>query len=273
MAETTAIEWCDATLNLWWGCTKVSAGCKNCYAETLSDRYGRNNWGPNGVRQEVKSWRETLRKIAKRAEREERRLRVFVQSMSDLFEGPETMGGEDSENWRVTSALREEFLVGAVWDYPQLDFLVLTKRPELAPTRPYSYPDNVWMGVSVEDEGTAETRIPHLLAIPASIRFLSCEPLLGPLDLAYLLWDGSEQFGTALPGIDWVIVGGESGTGARPMAPEWARSIRDDCVRARTAFFFKQWGEFSQDGVRVGKKRAGRLLDGCEWSQFPEVNE
>ena len=300
MGELTNIEWCDGTLNLWWGCTKVSNGCKNCYAEELSDkRYGNDAWGPGGTRKEVKSWRETLAKIAKRARKENRRLRVFCQSMSDTFEGPETMGmpdvdtmdayrgiykGEPHPNWVLVERLQRE-LFAAIVQYPELDFLLLTKRPEnvmqvvhaIRQTTSdyeelyemvYSWtaglpPSNVWIGTSVEDQKTADERIPELLKIPAKVRFLSCEPLLGPVNLTCIrsqpytrgegeewtnAFTGATSFeddgggGTyySETGIDWVIVGGESGSKARPMHPSWARSLRDQCVAANVPFFFKQ---------------------------------
>lgn len=250
MADLTKIEWCDATLNLWWGCTKVSDGCKNCYAESLSDqRYKKGAWGPGGQRTEVKSWRETLSKISRRANKENRRLKVFCQSMSDTFEGPETCGGKDSENWKRISALREE-LLKAIVDHPELDFLVLTKRPEnvcrWGPTmmdwvRELGFPDNLWIGTSVEDQKTANERIPRLLEIPAKVRFLSCEPLLSEVDLKYSCFNGADSFGS-LEGIHWVIVGGESGLNAREFDPDWARSVRDACQSAGVAFFMKQMG-------------------------------
>jgi protein gp37 len=325
MAETTNIQWCDATLNLWWGCTKVSDGCKHCYAETLSDqRYKRGAWGPTGTRVEVKSWRSTLNKIAKRAKAENRRLKVFCQSMSDTFEGPETCGGIDSNNWRLMDRLREE-LWQAVEAHQELDFLILTKRPEniipfwLTPDcgdspeeRAYcgaiKLPPNLWIGTSVEDQKTADERIPHLLSVPAAVRFLSCEPLLGPVDLDEWLdhdrdnpcrcGDGEcsacwQSLSAATP--NWVICGGESGPNARPMHPDWARSLHDQCVAANVPFFFKQWGEWGVDWsdshtripikghdfapdwngasefmFRIGKHSAGRLLDGREWNEFPE---
>lgn len=269
MSETTAIEWCDATLNLWWGCTKVSEGCKHCYADSLSNRYGRAEWGPKGTRVEVKGWRSTLNKISKRAKEENRRLKVFCQSMSDTFEGPETCGGVDSENWKIIRYLQDR-LFEAIWTHPELDFLILTKRPENAlkyfeatyqPGFEGRIMSNVWIGTSVENQETADKRIPHLLKIPAAVRFLSCEPLLGPVALTGIqtfLYPGGEVI-DSLRGhledifsevvgqtrkVDWVICGGESGPKARPMHPDWARTLRDQCQEAGVPFFFKQWGEW-----------------------------
>lgn len=288
MSVHTKIEWCDATLNLWWGCTKVSDGCKNCYAERLADqRYHKGNWGPKGARLEVKSWRTTLNQISKRAKNENRRLKVFCSSMADIFEGPETCGGEGSDNWQLICRLRTE-LWSAIWEHHELDFLILTKRPQNIAdfTAGYSndhkvgFSDNVWIGTSVEDQKTANERIPHLLKIPASVRFLSCEPLIGRVDLTSIkeeegvrtnAFTGETNFeglecGNCYSetGIDWVICGGESGHNARPMEPDWVRSLRDQCAAAGVPFFFKQWGG-------VNKNLTGKTLDGREWAEFPEV--
>jgi protein gp37 len=287
VSVVTNIEWADATLNLWWGCTKVSTGCINCYAEHLADRrLGRNNWGPSGIRQKIKSWRSTLNKISKRAKEEARRLRVFVQSMSDTFEGPETMGGVDSANWKTVSKLRED-LLRAIPEHPEIDFLLLTKRPEnvMLWVRKDRFPSNLWIGTSVENQETAEKRIPELLRVPAKFRFLSCEPLLGPVDLRLPqkvyhsnAWRGGLGCNHCCNGdrcddpthfyrpncpycrgtgqgrlIDWVIVGGESGTNARPMHPDWVRTLRDQCIKAEVPFFFKQWGEWAEPEALNGE--------------------
>lgn len=287
MGETTKIQWCDATLNLWWGCTKVSEGCKFCYAENLSDgRFKALRWGPKGTRQEVKSWRTTLAKISNRAFKENRRLRVFCQSMSDTFEGGDTCGGFDSENWATMSRLRID-LMEAIINHPHLDFLLLTKRPENAKRFFDGFgrvPDNIWMGTSVENQETANERIPHLRSIPARIRFLSCEPLLGPISLgAFARWitstcgDGvngyyEEEIGL-LEDIHWVIVGGESGKNARSMYADWARHLKEQCEEFFIPFFFKQWGKWIQC-EKTGEFRLNtensRLLGGREWSEFPQ---
>lgn len=284
MADLSKIEWCDATLNLWWGCTKVSDGCKFCYANDWDSRYHptESAWGPTGKRREVKSWRSTLNKISKRAKAESRRLRVFCQSMSDTFEGPETMGGRTvfntpgdpftNPNYALTFKLRKELLL-EIEAHPELDFLLLTKRPEnvmrMTPMKwAGGLPTNLWIGTSVENR-EALHRLDDLRNIPAAVRFVSNEPAIGNLGQVNL------------EGIHWWIAGGESGPNARPMHPDWARSLRDQCVAAEVPFFFKQWGEWMPENcvppkpevrsIRVGKARAGRLLDGREWNEFPEV--
>jgi protein gp37 len=209
-------------------------------------------------------------------------------------------------------------LFGLILDTPHLDWLLLTKRPEnIARMVPLhfaggeswmrnGFPDNVWIGTSVENQATADERIPHLLNVPARVRFLSCEPLLGSVDIIRgYQWARGALSANYQPPIHWVIVGGESGHGARPMHPDWARSLRDQCQAAGVAYFFKQWGEYAPapwdnpkpalavcaDGThvvaqighvlgfreadevcmeRMGKGAAGRLLDGREWSEFPQ---
>lgn len=240
MAGATAIEWTDATWNPVTGCTKISAGCDHCYAERFSERFRGTKGHPFQQGFDL-----TLR-----PERLEHPLlwrqprMIFVNSMSDLFhkEVPHDFTA------RVFDTMER-----AHWH----TFQVLTKRSSLmrnflrsryGDSRP---PYHMWLGVSVED-ATKKSRIRHLQQAPAGVRFLSIEPLIGPmgtLDLA---------------DIDWVIVGGESGPGARPMHPDWVRNVRDQCRASKVAFFFKQWG-----GLRP--KSGGRELDGREWSEFPQV--
>jgi len=255
MGQNTKIEWADHTFNPWWGCAKVSAGCANCYAETFAARFG-VGWGAQAERRPAseKSWAEPIR-WNKAAEREGKRARVFCSSMADVFDEQAPAGAR-------------ERLWGLIQATPWLDWLLLTKRPEnfhLAPwlefpnLRPMEPPANVWLGVSVENQTAAEWRIPVLLRTPAAIRFVSAEPLLGRVDLknlgtGYLKRDALSGMlggpgGIALtkdhlPSIDWVIAGGESGHGARPMHPEWARALRDQCQAAGVPFFFKQHGEW-----------------------------
>lgn len=309
MGKTTEIAWCDATFNPWLGCSKVSAGCANCYAETLMDtRYGRVQWGPNGTRVVTSAtyWKQPRTWNAE-AQRTGVRRRVFCGSLCDVFEDR-----HDTNAWRISLLELIELTHG-------LDWLLLTKRPEnvvrliqqaagRAVENFFERNPHVWIGTSVEDQAAADRRIPHLLKIPAPVRFLSMEPLLGPVDLSGVSYSGLCRSGDWEPGIDWVIVGGESGHNARPMHPCWARSIRDECVAAGVPFFFKQWGQHIPNGqimangmeslmyaagcevfgdaipersikwddktwaYSVGKKAAGRLLDGREWNEFPSAH-
>lgn len=309
MGMNTEIQWCHATFNPWIGCTKVSDGCKNCYAESLMDkRYHKVKWGPQGTRRQTSAayWRQPL-KWEKEATAQGWRYRVFCASCGDVFEDR----GELIP-WRND-------LFQVIEQTPHLDWLLLTKRPEnIAKMTPLKWcvkwPEHVWVGTSVENQEAADKRIPHLLGVPAKVRFLSCEPLLGPVDLRKCYESDVKRWSG---GINWVICGGESGHGARPMHPEWARSLRDQCQATGVPFFFKQWGEWADmshsqivasgpavsangnvhDWMRqsvtfadntertidahswtphatslmykVGKQAAGNLLDGIEYQQFP----
>ena len=397
MGTKTGIEWCDSTWNPIRGCSPVSAGCQNCGAATVAGRFSHAGGAYEGLvrinaaGERTDEWNGNIRFVEEhlldplrwgpvREEivfpdavvKRQRRRRIFVNSVSDLFH----------EN--VTDAMRDRiFAVMALC--PQHDFLVLTKRPARMleyltahglRQRIYSYATltvdgnfdrfplhmahhrssgagwwplpNLWLGVSVESQAAADERIPLLLQTPAAVRFVSAEPLLGPVDLESV--DSTKHFGYTsesralsglryvpgggsvsssifdAPSIDWVIAGGESGPGARPMRPDWARGLRDQCQAVRVPFFFKQWGEWlgvesvaDGSGFRlnppsgiplsavgslnkmvrwesdvwrhprkhetvsefmgagstlsfaVGKKKAGSLLDGREWKQFPEV--
>jgi len=236
MATTSNIEWTEMTWNPVTGCVKVSQGCKHCYAERMaarlhamgSDRY-RNEFAP--------TLHDDLIDLPRRWKKP--RI-IFVNSMSDLF-----------QEAVPTDFIRRVF--DTMMACPQHTFQILTKRSErlrkIGPSLPW--PSNVWMGVSVED-ARAVRRIADLAAVPAQVRFLSCEPLIGPLE------------SLPLKGIHWVIVGGESGPGARPMLPEWVESIHRQCRRSRVPFFFKQWG-----GVR--KDILGRELHGRTYDEMPGV--
>lgn len=236
MADHSAIEWTEATWNPVTGCSKVSPGCRFCYAERLANRLkamGQPRYRRGfSVTLQPDTLTLPLRWKTPRL--------IFVNSMSDLFHEDVPL----EYVARVFATMRE-----ASWHA----FQVLTKRAErleqVAPQLPW--PSNVWMGVSVENVDYA-WRIRHLTRVPAAVRFLSVEPLLGPIPKL------------PLAGIHWVIVGGESGPGARPMESSWVRSIRDQCGARHVPFFFKQWG-----GVR--KKRAGRELDGRTWDELPVV--
>ncbi|MBR8344173.1 phage Gp37/Gp68 family protein [Burkholderia ambifaria] len=329
MSKNTKIEWCDHTFNPFFGCTKVSPGCDHCYAEHMMDtRLHKVVWGPHGerVRTSAATWREPIRWNARHAEffaAHGRRQRVFCASLADVFDNA------------VPDAWRAD-LIDLIWNTPHLDWLLLTKRIgnagpmitralELAGrgvNTPWPW-SNVWLGATIVDQAEADRDIEKLLMTPARRRFLSMEPLLGPVDLrawfdptgvccmqemqscadcpADAPWihgptteyaeDGT---GYSSPEIDWVIVGGESGPGARPMHSEWARDLRDQCAAAGVPFIFKQWGEWidhDQPGVdmlgtvhsplhkwhdgnhsvRLGKRAAGRHLDGRTHHEFPEA--
>lgn len=260
MGMDTKISWCDASWNPWIGCTKVSQGCRACYAESLMDhRYGKVQWGPEGTRVRTSdvNWRKPLT-WNRKAGKEGRRYKVFCASLADVFEDrPELV------EWRVE-------LFRLIVHTPALDWLLLTKRPQhvMGLMNEMGWPslmDNVWLGTSVENQEQADKRIPELLKVPARIRFLSCEPLLGPVDLRTGGYLTGGWTGAALPGIGWVIAGAESGHGARPMDLDWVRSLRDQCQGAGTPFFFKQ-------AILIGKKTELPLLDGRRWAQFPAVN-
>jgi protein gp37 len=235
MAINTAIEWTESTWNPVTGCTKISIGCKNCYAERFAYRLQKmgNSSYRNGFKLTIHDHLLNRPLIWKRPQM------IFVNSMSDLFHK------NVSEEFilRVFSVMEN-----ANWHV----FQVLTKRSErLAQLNgKIKWPSNVWMGVSVETSDY-KYRIDHLKKIQARVRFLSLEPLLGPIT------------NLNLDGIDWVIVGGESGPKARIMKREWVTEIRDQCISKRIPFFFKQWGG-------INKKKSGRLLDGRIWSELPQ---
>lgn len=320
MSANSKIEWTDHTFNPWIGCTKVSPACEHCYAEvsTPSRTLG-VAWGPKAERRRTtpSNWNLPLRWNAQaeafRAQHG-RRQRVFCASLADVFDN------EVPDAWRAD-------LFSLIEATPNLDWLLLTKRignvGNMLPV-PFDldrlYP-NVWIGATICNQQEADRDISKLLAVPARVRFLSMEPLLGPVDLTNVPVGGGQghhEFdpiitGNALhrataadPHVHWVIVGGESGPHARPMHPDWARSLRDQCQAAGVAFHFKQWGEWhpamgdvSQLRLaickhtgnsfqieagqrerhfhlldrcqmhRVGKKLAGRLLDGRTWDEVP----
>lgn len=272
------IEWTDKTWNPVTGCTKVSQGCKNCYAERLYERFN-----GKGTFKNVTCHQNRLSYPA----RWKRPAMVFVNSMSDLFH-------EDVPFTFINAVF------SVMSDCDRHTYQVLTKRPERMLEFfkwkseehgiPWEPKPNVWIGVSVENQEAADERIPLLLQVPAAVRFLSCEPLLGPLDLkkemgAYTAGNASPFARIWLNKLQWVICGGESGPGARPMHPAWVRVLRDQCKEAGVPFFFKQWGEFSyeqpegmcvyNDGSVVPAEdepvKAVRLLDGQIHDDFPEL--
>ncbi|MCW2242236.1 phage Gp37/Gp68 family protein [Azospirillum canadense] len=333
MAENSAIEWTDHTFNPWIGCTKVSLACDNCYAETeravtcLGVTWG---VGQPRHRTSASTWKQPLawnRKAAKLGIR----YRVFCASLADVFDA------EVPDEWRLD-------LFRMIVQTPHLDWLLLTKRPKVAQNFLSSFAmapgksgflthngdkpkgwggtgeiihgvgqeqiwplPNVWLGATVESQAMAETRIPHLLATPAAVRFVSMEPLLGPVAMRpWLQGIPADAALSSYRRVDWVIAGGESGVHARPSHPDWFRSLRDECIATGVPFLMKQWGEWvprgpadwgypSVDGVprirltnegqnghflnaeggnpvwmnRAGKRVAGRLLDGVLHDAYP----
>lgn len=348
MSDTTNIEWADSTFNPWMGCTKVSPACDHCYAERDTKRFGRVEWGAGKprLRTSAANW-----KLPERWNRQAdtfvgctacnfrgsvdewathrdqhfgtgqihhmppARRRVFCASLADVFDN------EVPKQWRFD-------LLNLIASTPNIDWLLLTKRIGNAQAmldefiasdghtgeRWEGWP-NVWIGATVVNQAEADRDVPKLLAVPARVRFLSIEPMLGLIDLSHraakalpIYWEGTQADGP-LPhycghsgtylgesarrgwakysgrGIDWIIAGGESGPHARPVHPDWLRSLRDQCEAAGVPFLFKQWGEYApnwfymEDGKteqpgtmwmdRMGKKIAGRKLDGIEHNGFP----
>ena len=243
MAAISSIEWTDATWNPVRGCTKVSPGCAHCYAETFAERF-------RGVAGHPYEQGFDLRLVPEKVEeplRWRKPRMVFVNSMSDLFHD----GVPDDFILEVFDVMER-----AHWH----QFQLLTKRPDRAVmlNGSLTWPPNVWFGVSIESNKYL-WRLDRLKKTDSHVKFLSLEPLLGPL----------RRF--SLSGVDWVIVGGESGHGARPMDPKWVYSIRDRCNRSGVPFFFKQWGAYGQDGKRRSKKKNGRDLEGQTWDEWPEI--
>lgn len=317
MGETSAIEWTDATVNFWFGCTKVGPGCDHCYAERVANRFG-TSWGQGMPRRQIASAAATLAKLNRQGGK-----RVFIQSMSDLFDN-EVPVEWFHDAWR------------AILSAPFCRIQIVTKRISMVEKRLANmgagfWPKHAGLMITVVNQAEADRDIPRLLALKAKLGIpwvgLSMEPLLGPVDLTRLptmtfrhaeAVDALNGFGLDIFGeatrcvekLDWVIVGGESGPKARPMHPDWARSLRDQCQAAGVPFFFKQWGEYfptydrdvndpdwrfcdtvkrnQQPGQwlnlaggqgfhgervvwvrKLGKARAGRLLDGREWNDMP----
>ncbi len=282
MGRVTTIQWADHTFNGWWGCTKVSRACKRCYAATFAARWLK--WGAD-VAPRVLSDRHWLQPLAwsSAAKRAGVRRRVFCSSMADVFER------RDNEHGPTLDRLRAR-LFETIEAADGLDWQLLTKRPEnmqaMAPASWRSgWPAHVWAGATVENQATAEERIPHLLAVPAAIRFLSCEPMTGAIDLEHVAGDNdgfpgcwsplAGQWWPALGDADaefdgrqthhgrigWVIAGGESGPGAEPTYPGWIRDLRDQCDRASVPFFFKQWGDWRHVRDAEDMDRTRRMID------------
>lgn len=343
MSDKTNIEWCDSTFNPWMGCTKVSPACDHCYAERDTSRFKTVVWGAGQERKRTSAsnWKLPIKwnaepfyqcecgwrghdastagtgltdgmpscPVCDSLNLKEARRRVFCASLADVFDN------EVPEQWRYD-------LWQLIHATPNLDWLLLTKRignakqPEVY--RNLSWPRNVWLGATICNQQEADRDIRKLLSVPVTVRFLSMEPLLGPVDLSQWLdiiqyedgapW-GRRNIGHLHDMLDWVIVGGESGPAARPMNPQWVRDLRDQCQAAGVPFLFKQWGEWASAGLgrdgdpgqfaihwphddgqwfmhenyprqftmfgsdalmkRVGKRNAGRLLDGRTHDGYP----
>ncbi|KJK17748.1 phage Gp37Gp68 [Burkholderiaceae bacterium 16] len=302
MSENTKIEWTDATFSPWIGCSKVSPACDHCYAEVSTPARALGvTWGAKEERHRTSAgnWKLPLRWNAQHGEfftAHGRRRRVFCASLADVFDN--AIGAQ----WRFD-------LLRLIIETPNLDWLLLTKRIGnvfrlVSDVRSHDWlagRDNVWLGATICNQEEADRDIPKLLAVKARVRFLSMEPLPGPVDVfsamtGELLHTSGDDYE---PGaIDWVIASGESGASARPMHPDWAASLRDQCAAAGVPFLFKQWGEHAPNNRtmaeveaaergytfvhysatqpypiaamdRVGKKAAGRLLDGVQHDGFP----
>lgn len=251
MAENSGISWTDNTFNPWIGCTKVSPACDNCYAETLDKKAGGERWGPRAARTRtgVKNWNRVLRWQRETAA-SGTTLIVFCASLADVFDNHKSIDPAWRDDlWRLIAGT------------PDLRWMLLTKRPQnIARFLPSDWGNgyaNVALGASAENQEECDRRVPVLLSVPAAGRFLSMEPLLGPVVI------DPAPLG---PGrIDYLIAGGESGDGARASDVSWFRSIRDQAAAAGIGFHFKQWGEHDATGARVGVDAAGFALDGRTW--------
>lgn len=247
MATNSKIEWTDHTVNLWWGCSKVHTGCKNCYAEYLSDvRYKKGLWGENAERRMIKSAFSDLDKYQAEAQRTGTRPKVFIGSMMDILEDSKPLQNPTNQ-FKTTGDLRDQLLMRIYFgQYNDLIFLFLTKRPgNIVQIMPYTADfkvsfqmimerRNVWTGISISDQATADEYVPYFSGLRGNL-FLSVEPLVGPIENLHLNYF-AEDFTT----IRWVIVGGESGTKRRPFELEWAQNIYEMCRTAGVPFFFKQ---------------------------------
>ncbi|MFM0270152.1 phage Gp37/Gp68 family protein [Paraburkholderia aspalathi] len=275
MSENSKIEWTDHTFNPWEGCQKVGPGCDHCYAEARNARFAGGtaiNWGPGAPRRRTSpaNWRKPLAWNTNHAAffaEHGRRQRVFCASLADVFDN------EVDDTWRRD-------LFGLIELTPNLNWLLLTKRignafEMVARARSHDWiagRDNVWLGATIVNQEEADRDIPKLLRVPARVRFLSMEPLLGPVDLTSIPWGGIrttvlDGWTDRTHGIHWVIVGGESGSGARPLHPSWPRALRDQCAQAWVPFLFKQWGEWTDEdwGERAGLRDTAGVLPSGEF--------
>ena len=302
MGNKTGIQWTDATWNPIRGCSRISEGCRNCYAETVANRFKGPGMPYEGLIAKGGQWNGKIKIVDHLLDqplRWKKPCRIFVNSMSDLFH--ENVSDNVIDKIFAIMALAHQHTFQALTKRPKRMMEYMNSSHRAAAIREVmmditgeyiewiDWPlPNVWLGVSVEDQTTAEERIPLLLQTPSTVRWISAEPLLGPINLYKcnaIYADYNYEAAWSAGNIDWIVVGGESGPGARPMKFDWARSLRDQCQAADVPFFFKQWGEFGpnwfcdDDGKydggpiwmdRMGKKKAGRLLDGREWNEYPE---
>ncbi len=328
MSDKTKIEWTDATWNAIRGCSRISEGCRNCYAESVANRFKGEGLPYEGLIARTGQWNGKIKAVDSVMDqpfRWKKPRRIFVNSMSDLFhenlpfsEIDKIFAVMSAANWHTYQVLTkrayrmQEYFKNDDW-IDRVRKIAWNLNPASAyhETHMIGGLPNVWLGVSVEDQKAAEERIPFLLETPAAVRWISAEPLIGPIDFSGM-WVPSNPaiHVNMLEKLDWVVVGGESGKSARPMHPDWARTLRDQCVALDVPFLFKQWGEWlpgelvvgktvyaaCSDGkimiskgnkardnfgthpdihsgnliaLKVGKKAAGRLLDGKEWNQYP----
>lgn len=277
MGENSDIAWTDHTFNPWWGCSKASPGCANCYAETFAKRTGQDRFGDKQRRLfGEKHWSEPV-KWAKAARASGKRAKVFCASMGDVFEDRPEL---------VAPRILLSYLILDTAD--ALDWLLLTKRPQNFALMPPGVLEKCWLGVTAEDQARADERIPLLLQAPARVRFVSCEPLLGPVDLrqsraiALERGVGAESGKPYPPLIDWIIVGGESGPRARPFDLSWARFIRSYCTDFGPRIFIKQLGRHAISNDDDDRRHVGDMmlphpfrlsfddLDGRDPAEWPE---
>jgi len=269
MGADSKIQWTDHTFNPWWGCARVSPGCEHCYAEAFAKRTGKAKWGVNEERMvtSAANWKLPL----KWNRNANPRARVFCASMADVFEDREDLEMVRERLWSLIAETKN------------LDWLLLTKRPQnfksMLPWIGISDPwPNVWLGTTVEDQKRADERMPHLASTPAAVRFLSCEPLLGPVDLRTPTYKTeTRSLGIvdkyALDVIDWVIVGGESGFGARPFDVDWARAVVDQARGVGARPFMKQLGAKPIGTPRVLADKKGGDWDDPAWPADLRVRE
>jgi protein gp37 len=262
VADNSKIEWTTHTFNPWWGCARVSPGCRFCYADSTAQRYGHQVWRRKGPRRMLSdaNWKKPLR-WNREAETAGVRARVFCASMADVFEDHPDVVEPRARLWPL------------IEQTPWLDWQLLTKRPEnVVEMAPWAngWPANVWLGTSVENQEWANRRLPVLREIPAKIRFLSCEPLIGPVDLTAIRVGDARMWG--IDWVDWVIVGGESGAKARHMDVGWALSLVEQCRDRDVPVHVKQLGSVWARGMFwAGERVSTTDPKGGDWTRWPSA--